>query len=208
MHFLNKDIIFPDVGLASKEGVLAIGGDLSPERLVLAYKSGIFPWFDNEEPIIWWSPDPRFVLFPKELKVSKSMKQVLRNSDFEITVNKDFETVIDHCSKIKRNGQQGTWITQNMKNAYLKLHKLGFAKSVEVWLDHKLVGGLYGIDLNNGVFCGESIFTLVSNASKVAFISFIQNSNYKLIDCQVYTNHLESLGAREISRNEFLKYLV
>ena len=208
MHFLNKDIIFPDVGLASKEGVLAIGGDLSPERLVLAYKSGIFPWFDNEEPIIWWSPDPRFVLFPKELKVSKSMKQVLRNSDFEITVNKDFETVIDHCSKIKRNGQQGTWITQNMKNAYLKLHKLGFAKSVEVWLDHKLVGGLYGIDLNNGVFCGESMFTLVSNASKVAFISFIQNSNYKLIDCQVYTNHLESLGAREISRNEFLKYLV
>lgn len=207
MQLLNSDIVFPNVNLASKEGILAIGGDLSPERLLLAYKSGIFPWFDDEEPLIWWSPDPRFVLLPEQLKVSKSMKQVLRNSDFEITVNKDFESVISHCSKIKRDGQKGTWITENMKSAYIKLHELGYAKSVEVWLDNKLVGGLYGIDVNNGVFCGESMFSLVSNASKVGFITFIQNSNYKLIDCQVYTNHLESLGAQDISRDEFLKYL-
>jgi leucyl/phenylalanyl-tRNA--protein transferase len=207
MNFLNNDIVFPDVRLASKEGILAIGGDLSSERLILAYKSGIFPWFDEEEPLIWWSPDPRFVLFPEQLKVSKSMKQVLRNSDFEITVNKDFETVIDHCAKINRDGQKGTWITKSMKEAYIKLHQLGYAKSVEVWLDNELVGGLYGIDVDNGVFCGESMFSLVSNASKVGFITFIQNSNYKLIDCQVYTNHLQSLGAQDISRDAFLKYL-
>lgn len=207
MHLLNNDILFPDVKLASKEGVLAIGGDLSIERLLLAYKSGIFPWFDDEEPLIWWSPDPRFVLFPKQLKVSKSMKQVLRNSDFEITINKDFEAVINQCSKVKRDGQKGTWITENMKAAYIKLHELGYAKSVEVWLGNELVGGLYGVDVNNGVFCGESMFSLVSNASKVAFITFIQNSNYRLIDCQVYTNHLESLGAQDISRAEFLRYL-
>jgi leucyl/phenylalanyl-tRNA--protein transferase len=207
MHFLNNDIVFPDVRLASKEGIIAVGGDLSTERLLLAYKSGIFPWFDDEEPLIWWSPDPRFVLFPEQLKVSKSMRQVLRNNDFVVTVNNDFEAVIDHCSKIKRDGQKGTWITDNMKSAYINLHELGYAKSIEVWLDNKLVGGLYGIDVNNGVFCGESMFSLVSNASKVGFITFIQNSNYKLIDCQVYTNHLESLGAQDISREDFLKYL-
>lgn len=207
MHFLNKDIEFPDVSLASKEGIVAIGGDLSPERLRLAYKSGIFPWFDDEEPIIWWSPDPRFVLFPEHLKVSKSMRQFLRNTDFEVTINKDFEAVINQCALIKRGGQQGTWITQTMIEAYIKLHELGDAKSVEVWLENELVGGLYGVDVNNGVFCGESMFSKVSNASKVAFITFLQHSNYKLIDCQVYTNHLESLGAEEISRDEFLTYL-
>ena len=207
MHFLNKNIEFPPVSQASEDGILAVGGDLSSERLLMAYKNGIFPWFDDEEPIIWWSPNPRFVLFPKQLKVSKSMKQVLRNNDFEVTVNKDFEAVINHCSKIKRDGQKGTWITESMKLAYIKLHELGYAKSIEVWLDNELVGGLYGIDVNNGVFCGESMFSLVSNASKVGFITFIQNSNYKLIDCQVYTNHLESLGAQDISRDEFLKYL-
>jgi leucyl/phenylalanyl-tRNA--protein transferase len=207
MYILDHNIKFPPVSKASKEGVLAIGGALCAERLLLAYKSGIFPWFDDEEPLIWWSPDPRFVLFPKQLKVSKSMKQVLRNSNFEITINKDFESVINHCSNIIRGGQEGTWITKNMKDAYLKLHEMGYAKSIEVWLDSELVGGLYGIDVNNGVFCGESMFSLVSNASKVGFITFIQNSNYKLIDCQVYTNHLESLGAKDISREEFLKYL-
>ncbi|OUR98278.1 leucyl/phenylalanyl-tRNA--protein transferase [Flavobacteriales bacterium 33_180_T64] len=207
MTFINQNIKFPDVSLASKEGILTIGGDLSPERLVLAYKSGIFPWFDAEEPIIWWSPDPRFVLFPKKLKVSKSMNQVLRSTSFEVTINKDFEAVIEHCSKIKRNGQEGTWITKNMKEAYVKLHKLGYALSVEVWLENKLVGGLYGLDMKNGVFCGESMFSTISNASKVGFITFIQNSSYSLIDCQVYTNHLESLGAEDISRDEFLKYL-
>lgn len=207
MKFLDHNIEFPDVSLASKEGIIAIGGDLSPERLLLAYKSGIFPWFDNEEPVIWWSPDPRFVLFPNKLKVSKSMKQVLRNKDFVVTINKDFEAVIDECSLIKRDGQKGTWITQNMKDAYINLHKLGYAKSIEVWLDDQLVGGLYGVDLDNGVFCGESMFSKVSNASKVGFITFLQNTDYKLIDCQIYTNHLDSLGAEDISRSEFLNFL-
>lgn len=207
MYYLNENIQFPDVSEASPEGVLAIGGDLSVERLILAYKSGIFPWFDDAEPIVWWSPDPRFVLFPKKLKVSKSMKQVLRNSNFEVTVNKDFRSVITECSKMKRDGQAGTWITEQMIEAYVKLHEQGYAKSVEVWLDNKLVAGLYGVDLGNGVFCGESMFTKVSNASKVAFITFIQNTNYKIIDCQVYTNHLESLGAEEVDREVFLSYL-
>ncbi|WP_026754696.1 leucyl/phenylalanyl-tRNA--protein transferase [Sediminibacter sp. Hel_I_10] len=207
MVFLDQKIAFPEVSKASKEGILAIGGDLSPERLILAYKLGIFPWFDADEPIIWWSPDPRFVLFPQKLRVSKSMRQVMRNTDFEVTVNADFEAVISNCSKMKRNGQQGTWITNTMKAAYLKLHQMGKAKSVEVWLQGELVGGLYGVDLGNGVFCGESMFAKVSNASKAGFITFIENSDYALIDCQVYTNHLESLGAEEISRSHFLSYL-
>lgn len=208
MEFLGNDIKFPDVSKATKEGLLAYGGDLSSKRLILAYKSGIFPWFDDDGPILWWSPDPRFVLFPEKLKVTKSMKQILRNSDFEITVNKDFEGVISNCSIIKREGQQGTWITNDLKKAFIKLHELGIAKSVEVWLEKELVGGLYGVDLENGVFCGESMFSKVSNASKVGFISFVQNTNYKLIDCQVYTNHLENMGAEDISRDEFLKFLV
>ncbi|WP_158845946.1 leucyl/phenylalanyl-tRNA--protein transferase [Algibacter sp. L1A34] len=207
MYYLNENIQFPDVSEASPEGVLAIGGDLSVERLILAYKSGIFPWFDDAEPIVWWSPDPRFVLFPEKLKVSKSMRQVLRNSDFVVTVNKDFRTVITECSKMKRDGQAGTWITEHMIDAYVELHEQGFAKSVEVWQNDTLVAGLYGVDLGNGVFCGESMFTKVSNASKVGFITFIQNTNYKLIDCQVYTNHLESLGAEDIDRETFLDYL-
>ena len=207
MQFLTSDIQFPDVTMATKDGLLAVGGDLSVERLVLAYKSGIFPWYNDQEPILWWSPDPRFVLFPERLKISKSMKQILRNSDFVITINKDFEAVINACSEINRDGQLGTWITPQMKEAYIKLHENGYAKSVEVWLNGNLVGGLYGIDVNNGVFCGESMFSKVSNASKVAFISFIEHSNYDLIDCQVYTNHLESLGAEELSRAAFLKFL-
>ncbi len=207
MHILNKSIRFPSVEEADEQGLLAIGGDLRLDRLLLAYKSGIFPWFEEGQPILWWSPDPRFVLFPEKLKVSKSMKQVLRNKDFVITINKDFVGVIEACSKVKRTGQAGTWITDSMIQAYVKLHTLGYAKSVEVWQEEELVGGLYGIDLNNGVFCGESMFTKVSNASKAAFITFVQNTNYSLIDCQVYTNHLESLGAEDISREAFLKYL-
>jgi len=207
MILLTDDLSFPTHELASPEGVLAVGGDLSVERLLLAYKCGIFPWFEADEPILWWSPDPRFVLFPEALKVSKSMKQVLRNSDFVVTVNTAFADVIDACSKIKRDGQAGTWITNSMRNAYIELHEMGYATSVEVWLDKELVGGLYGVDLGNGVFCGESMFTKVSNASKVGFITFIQNTNYKLIDCQVYTSHLESLGAQDIPRDEFLSYL-
>jgi leucyl/phenylalanyl-tRNA--protein transferase len=207
MNFLNKTLQFPEVHTSTHDGLVAVGGDLSIERLILAYKKGIFPWFEKEEPILWWSPDPRFVLFPEKLKVSKSMKQVLRNGGFTITLNQNFKQVIEACSQVKRTGQASTWITDNMIQAYVQLHKLGYAKSVEVWQDKVLVGGFYGVDLGNQVFCGESMFAKVSNASKVAFITFVQQSNYKLIDCQVYTNHLESLGAEDISRDAFLKYL-
>jgi len=207
MKFLNSNKEFPEVSQATEDGLLAVGGDLSSERLLSAYQSGIFPWFEDDNAIMWWSPDPRFVLFPEDLKVSKSMKQVLRNTNFEVTVNKDFEAVINACAKINRPGQGDTWITKGMLEAYIKLHDLGFAKSIEVWQNKELVGGFYGIDLNNGMFCGESMFAKVSNASKVGFISFIQNTKYKIIDCQIYTNHLESLGAIDIPRAEFLKYL-
>jgi len=205
--YLNENIKFPDVSYANKDGLLAVGGDLSVERLIEAYTHGIFPWFEIEEPLLWWSPDPRFVLFPENLIISKSMKQILRNSDFEVTFNTNFESVIKECAQIKRQGQESSWITKAMIEAYSELHKLGFAKSVEVWQNDDLVAGLYGVDLGNNVFCGESMFTKVSNASKVGFISFIQSNNYKLIDCQVYTEHLKSLGAEFISRKEFISYL-
>ncbi len=207
MQLLTEDIWFPNADEATADGLLAIGGDLSVERLLHAYKNGIFPWFEMDEPILWWSPNPRFVLFPEKLKVSKSMKQILRNGDYTVTISKAFKEVITECSKIKRNGQASTWITNGMVEAYINLHDLGYAKSVEVWRDKKLVAGLYGVDLGNNVFCGESMFTKESNASKAGFITFIQNTNYKLIDCQVYTKHLESLGAEEISRDLFLEYL-
>lgn len=207
MYYLNDRLFFPPVNQATADGLVAVGGDLSVERLLLAYSSGIFPWFEYEEPLLWWSPNPRFVLFPEKLKVSKSMKQVLRNSDFSITVNKSFREVITACAETRRNGQESTWITDNMIQAYTKLYELGYAKSIEVWKDKKLVGGLYGVDLGNGIFCGESMFSKKSNASKFGFITFIKSSNYKLIDCQVHTNHLESLGAEDIPRDVFLKYL-
>jgi leucyl/phenylalanyl-tRNA--protein transferase len=205
MYLLTNKIEFPDVSKASYDGLLAYGGDLSTERLILAYSKGIFPWFEEREPILWWSPDPRFVLVPNELKVSKSLKKTIQNNEFQITTNKSFREVIIACAKFKRKGQNGTWITSAMIDAYCNLHNLGFAKSVEVWQDNILVGGFYGVDLNNGVFCGESMFSTVSNASKVGFATFINNSSYKLFDCQVYTKHLESLGAKYISRNMFIK---
>ncbi|NNC49963.1 MAG: leucyl/phenylalanyl-tRNA--protein transferase [Flaviramulus sp.] len=207
MQHITDKLWFPNVNEATEDGLLAIGGDLSVKRLLLAYNSGVFPWFEFEEPILWWSPNPRFVLFPEKLKVSKSMKQVLRNQKYKVTFNKDFKSVITECSEAKRAGQTGTWITNSMVDAYLKLHELGFAKSVEVWLDEMLVGGLYGIDLGNNVFCGESMFSKESNASKVGLITLVKKTKYKLIDCQVYTKHLESLGAEEISRDMFLSYL-
>lgn len=207
MHFLTQKIEFPDVSKASTDGLLAIGGDLSPERLLHAYSKGIFPWFQDEEPILWWSPNPRFVLFPKDLKVSKSMKQILKKELFVVTENKAFKTVIENCAEAKRDNQDGTWITDNMIEAYLKLHQLGYAKSIEVWQNEQLVGGLYGIAINDTIFCGESMFAKVSNASKVGFITFIKNCDYQLIDCQLHTKHLESLGAKNISRSEFLKFL-
>ncbi|MDO7170971.1 leucyl/phenylalanyl-tRNA--protein transferase [Mariniflexile sp. AS56] len=207
MKVLTQDIKFPDLSQATEDGLLAIGGDLSVARLVYAYQHGVFPWFNEGEPILWWSPNPRFVLFPEKLKVSKSMKQVLRNKDYEVTINKDFRAVITECAVAKRDGQPGTWITNDMIEAYVKLHDLGYATSVEVWDNHRLIGGFYGVDVGSGVFCGESMFANKSNASKIAFITFIQNTDYKLIDCQVYTSHLESLGAEEIPRNTFIGYL-
>lgn len=207
MKFLGDHFSFPPVSEATEEGLLAVGGDLSLERLLSAYQQGIFPWFEDDDTVLWWSPDPRFVLFPDKLRVSKSMKQFMRNCDYEVTVNKNFEAVITACSKIERVGEKGTWITKNMISAYIELHKMGYAKSVEVWKGGQIVAGLYGVDLGKGLFCGESMFTKESNASKAGFITFIQNSDYKLIDCQVYTKHLENLGAEDIPRTEFLKYL-
>ena len=209
MHFLSKDLYFPSVNQASSEGILAVGGDLSVERLQLAYQNGIFPWFDDNEPILWWAPPKRMVVFPNQYKVSKSMRNVLNQNKFEITFNKNFKSVILHCQNIKRKGQEGTWISEDIIKSFCKLNEMGIAKSVEVWQDNKLVGGLYGIDLGT-VFCGESMFSIVSNASKVAFIwlvDYLKTNNYKLLDCQVHNYHLESLGAFEISRAEFMKVL-
>lgn len=211
MQILSKELIFPEPSQASSEGLLAIGGDLSIERLQLAYNSGIFPWYSDDEPILWWSPDPRMVLFPEDLKVSKSMKQLLKKNTFEVTFNNAFNEVIEKCAIIKRDGQEDTWITNEMITAYKELHKSGIAVSVEVWQEGNLVGGLYGIDLKDKkVFCGESMFTTVSNASKYGFISLInrlKEQDYQLVDCQVHTDHLESLGAIEIDREVFLSYL-
>ena len=209
MYFLSKELFFPPVSEANFEGIIAVGGDLSPERLLLAYKSGIFPWFEEGDPILWWSPNPRMVLFFDELVISKSMRNILNRNIFRVTFNQNFREVISNCQKIKRQGQNGTWITNDMIDAYCKLNELGIAKSVEVWQNDQLVGGLYGIDLGH-VFCGESMFSKVSNASKVAFITLanqLKTANYKVLDCQVYNEHLESLGCREIGRTDFMKLL-
>ena len=209
MYFLTDELIFPPVDSANVEGLLAVGGDLSPERLLLAYQSGIFPWFDNDSIILWWSPDPRMILFPDQIKISKSMKKVIRNDQFRLTKNTCFKEVLEYCSSVPREGQDGTWITDDMKNAYIALHEKGIAKSYEVWEDDTLVGGLYGVDLGD-VFCGESMFSLTSNASKFAFIKLaeeLQAKDYKVIDCQLHTDHLESMGAQEIPRKEFMKFL-
>lgn len=209
MYFLTKELFFPPVSEADEDGILAVGADLSPERLLLAYRNGIFPWFEDDDPIIWWSPNPRMVLFFEGLVISKSMRNILNRNVFKVTFNQNFREVISNCKKIKRDGQNGTWITNEMVDAYVRLHELGVAKSVEVWQDGELVGGLYGIDLGH-VFCGESMFSKVSNASKTAFIALakqLEANNYKLLDCQVYNDHLATLGCVEIDRNDFLKIL-
>jgi leucyl/phenylalanyl-tRNA--protein transferase len=202
---------FPDPRDASLDGLLAYGGELNVERLLLAYNSGIFPWYNEYDPVLWWSPDPRMVLFPEKFKVSKSLKKTIASQKFTVTFNTAFEEVITRCAKVKREGQDGTWITPEMLTAYLNLHELGHALSVEVWYQKELVGGLYGIDLKHKkVFCGESMFALMSDASKVGFYQLVgrlKAENYQLIDCQVYTAHLESLGAEEIERLTFLSYL-
>ena len=203
---LDKRIVFPDPSLAEEDGLLAVGGDLSTSRLLLAYRNGIFPWYNDDTPILWYSPHERFVLFTDELKISKSMRQVLRSGRLRVTYDQNFAKVINACSIVDRKGQDGTWITADMKDAYIRLHQEGYAHSVEVWKDEKLVGGLYGVQVGE-VFCGESMFSEVNNASKVALISLCNSGKYKLIDCQVYTEHLESMGARMISREEYLAIL-
>ena len=209
MHFLTKDLYFPPVDEASYEGVLAVGGDLSTERLLLAYRNGIFPWFNEDEPILWWSPPERMVVVPSLYKVSKSIRNLLNQNKFQVTFNQNFEEVIRHCQQIERTGQDGTWISEDIITSYTKLHEMGYAKSVEVWQEGVLVGGLYGVDLGH-IFCGESMFSKVSNASKIAFVTLIKQlkeQGYHLLDCQVHNDHLESLGAFEISRSTFMKVL-
>ena len=210
VFYLNNKNKFPPVAYAEKNGIIAVGGDLSPGRLIEAYKNGIFPWFSEGDPIIWWSPDPRFVVFPGELKISKSMKQELRRGTFTITADKAFKEVIELCRKPRKH-ESGTWITDDIVKGYTELHEMGYAHSVEAWRNGKLAGGLYGVSLGR-CFFGESMFTNEKNASKAAFITLaerLKELDFDLIDCQVYTAHLESLGAVEIPRDEFsaiLKY--
>ena len=206
MIWLTDTIEFPEYDCTSEEGVIALGGDLSAERLTHAYKNGIFPWFSDNDPIVWYCPFERMVLFPAEIKISKSMQKIINKNEFTITENTAFEAVIYNCKNIDRNDGFGTWITNDMEQAYINLHKKGIAKSIEVWFKDELVGGLYGVEINH-IFCGESMFSKVSNASKLAFMHLAKNKNYKLIDCQIYNEHLASLGAREIDRSLFLSIL-
>lgn len=206
LQHLNENLWFPRLSDAKADGLLAIGGDLQPERLLLAYRSGIFPWFNANEPPLWWSPDPRCVLFPHEVHISHSMKQLLRRNAFTITTNQAFEAVITQCGSTRA---EGTWITPGIIQSYTMLHKMGVAHSVEAWQNNELVGGLYGIRMGK-IFFGESMFSRVSNASKYTFIHYIQKLQQEgvvLVDCQVHNPHLESLGARMIPRNEFMRYL-
>lgn len=208
LQVLNENLWFPPVSEALGDGLLAIGGDLKPERLILAYKNGIFPWYDGDLPL-WWNPNPRFVLFPEELVVSKSMKNTINQQKFVFTINQAFEEVIDNCKKIERKNQDGTWINEDVKTAYIQLHKMGYAHSAETWLNNQLVGGLYGIKMGK-IFFGESMFAKESNASKFALIHYVQQlqtEGIALIDCQVYTEHLESLGAKMIMREQFMQLI-
>ncbi|HUH33887.1 MAG TPA: leucyl/phenylalanyl-tRNA--protein transferase [Daejeonella sp.] len=202
----NDTIWFPDPALADEDGLLAIDGDLSVERLLLAYSHGIFPWFSDDTPILWYSPHQRFVLYPDKVKISSSMKQVIRSNRFQLTYDQNFREVIDACAAVHRAGQPGTWITADMKAAYTKLHDQGYAHSIEVWQGTTLVGGLYGVIINH-VFCGESMFSKASNASKFALIALCRNFDFRMIDCQMHTPHLESLGAEFISREQYIEVL-
>jgi len=205
-RLLDDEIIFPNPALAEPDGLLAIGGDLRLERLVLAYQNGIFPWFSEDDPILWYSPHQRCVIYPDRISVSKTMKKILLSNVFKVTVNQAFELVIVSCASTPRKEQDGTWITNEMQQAYVHLHKNGVAHSVEVWKDDELVGGLYGVKIDR-VFCGESMFSHVSNASKIALIYLAQQMNIDLIDCQLPTDHLMSLGAEMISRDEYMGWL-
>jgi leucyl/phenylalanyl-tRNA--protein transferase len=207
----NPDYNFPDVSLSltDPDGLLAIGGDLCQARLLSAYQSGIFPWYSEGQPILWWSPDPRFVLLPQHLKISRSLRKTIRKQKFSISINQAFDSVIQACSRTPRPGQNGTWITDEMYHAYVELHQAGYAHSVEAWHNQQLVGGLYGVAIGH-VFFGESMFSHETDASKVAFVCFVkylQKLGFQLIDCQIYTNHLQSLGAQSISRLKFMQLL-
>lgn len=209
MFLLSNDLVFPPVEMADEDGLLAIGGDLSTGRLLLAYQQGIFPWYSEQDPICWWCPDPRFVLFPDELKISRSMKRVLRSEPFGFTTNTAFAEVIRNCRTISRKDQDGTWISAEVQNAYIRLHELGYAQSAEAWNNNELVGGIYGVRLGN-IFFGESMFSRQTNASKFALARYVEQLKQEgvvLIDCQVYTLHLESLGARMIPRKDFMRLL-
>jgi leucyl/phenylalanyl-tRNA--protein transferase len=209
VYQLSEDLIFPSPYLASKEGLLAIGGDLSPRRLLLAYGNGIFPWYSEGEPILWWSPDPRLVLYPAELKVSRSLKKVFKQDIFEVTMDRAFEEVITECAQVRLENHEGTWIVDDMAQAYCRLHESGFAHSVEVWQDNRLAGGVYGVSLGK-CFFGESMFTRITNASKVALVALaehLKQLDFALIDCQITTAHLTRFGAREISRAHYLDEL-
>ena len=204
VYELSDEIVFPNPELSEEDGLLAFGGDLSIDRLLLAYSNGIFPWYNEGEPILWWSPKPRFVLKPDEIKISKSMKKIMKKGEFEVTFNNDFKGVISNCKAMRENNE-GTWITDEMKEAYINLFNNGFALSVETYLDGELVGGLYGVVIGRCYF-GESMFSKVSNASKIALITLaerLKELNFEFIDCQVYTPHLESMGAKMVEWDEF-----
>lgn len=200
------NISFPHPELADEDGLLAVGGDLSADRLILAYENGIFPWFSEDSPILWYAPHERFVIFPEDIKISKSMLQIMKTDKFSISVDQAFTEVIQNCAQIERKDQDGTWITTEMMLAYQKLHKINYAHSIEVWENEKLVGGLYGIYINQ-VFCGESMFSTVSNASKVALVYLLTNFKLKFVDCQFHTPHLASMGGTSISQQEYLSIL-
>ena len=205
----NKEISFPDPELYDgHEGIIAFGGDLSVERVWFAYQLGIFPWYNPGEEILWWCPDPRFVLVSSEIKISKSMRKILNRGDFTFSENRNFREVIKNCQEISRKGQDGTWLSEELMESFIRLHQHGLAKSIEVWQHDELVGGFYGLQIGN-VFCGESMFAKVSNASKAGFIHFVEThkDDLELIDCQSHTDHLESLGAKMIPKREFLKIL-
>ena len=209
MYWLTDHMVFPPVEEAEEWGGLAVGGDLSPDRLLLAYRSGIFPWYDESQPIVWYAPNPRFVLFPRNLKVSRRMRPLLNQQRFDITYDQQFQEVIRRCQQIQRPGQSGTWITEAMREAYCQLHTLGHAHSVEVWQHGELVGGLYGLLLGS-VFFGESMFSQADNASKIGFITLarkLRDCGCTLIDCQVHTPHLERWGAENIPRSTYMDAL-
>ena len=209
VFLLSDKISFPPPYLASKEGLLAVGGDLSQKRLLLAYRTGIFPWFSDDEPILWWSPDPRLVLYPEEVRVSKTLKKIIKKKMFHVTMDSAFVQVINQCAKIRLQNNQGTWVVKEMIDAYCKLHESGFAHSVEAWYQGELAGGLYGVSLGK-CFFGESMFTRVSNASNVALVKLVEYLNalsFDMIDCQLTTEHLLRFGAKEIPRISFLNQL-